>query len=1221
MSNSCMKFWGSLLFFLFNSFLLYSQDSIAYRIVLIGDAGELANGHQPIAEAVRKMVPMDSRTTIFYLGDNLYPQGLPDDQYVNYAHVRAVLDSQLSVADGTPAKVYMIPGNHDWENGSPTGYGAVVRQQLYVDLVLHKPNVKYYPEGGCPGPVEVSLGPDVTAVLFDSQWWLHPYDKPGIESDCDFKTKDEVLTQLDDIFSRNAKKLILFACHHTFKSISPHAGYYTWKQYMFPFTDMNPNLYIPLPIIGAIYPITRGIFGTPQDLKHPNYANMISQIQNVAKPYKNIIFAAGHEHSLQLIKDSSYNYIVSGSGSKTTRAIKGKNSLYASSNTGFSVLEVSKNKNVRVTFYTVTDSIRAAYSNVILNFSTIEEKQTDSLNRQVENPAIVKYKDTITISASDKYETHSPMKKFMIGSNYRKEWSTPVNMKVFHLQEEKGGLKIISLGGGKQTKSLRLKDAKGTEWVLRTVDKDPTKTIPPAFQGSVFKDIVRDFISASHPYSSMTIPTLSRTLDLATADPELFFVPEDPAFGIYKPVFANTICFLEQREPTPHGEETNSTAKVFNKLIEENDHRADQFGALRARLLDMLIGDFDRHFDQYKWATGDTGKGKLYYPIPKDRDQAFFYSNGFLMRAVSLKIMPFLKGFRYTIPDINTFNTVAKDFDRVFLTDLDEKDWKTTIKEVQEKISDSVINIAIKKLPPEIYTIDSSVLTSKLISRRALLEKAGLKYYRFISKKVNIVGSNEKEYFKITSSPEGLNVRMYGRKNNNDTSFVMYDRTFDHKITKEIRLYGLNDNDLFDINENTSSRIKLRVIGGKGNDTFNIRGNVRNHLYDLDVEGNYIKSHNHSKNMFSKEPTVNYYNILGFKYNHIGFPSFTIAVNSDDGLLIGTGFTRKIYGFRNDPFISDQRFAALWAIARGGQQFRYSGVFNHAIRNTDIVLTSELMTPGINNFFGLGNKTEIDPGKPISFYRTRFRHMETQLLFQKRMGETLKIMAGPVVYMYWNHLDDNLNKVLNFPSHIGLDSPSVYSQKRYLGGKLAININNLNSELFPTRGIQWNTEFSSLAGITKSSNNITRLQSDMTVYASLSDPTRLIAVIKLGGGHIFSKHFEYFQALTLGANNFLRGFRKNRFAGNSVAYGGLELRLKLADIKSYILPGAFGIIGFNETGRVWMKGESSRLWHYTYGGGIYFIPFNLFILSGTVSFSPGEHLYSFSAGTKLNLTF
>jgi len=528
-----MKFFISFLIFFLHTFFLFSQDTVAYRIVLIGDGGELTDGRHPVAEAVRKIIPMDAKTTIIYLGDNLYKHGLPDDQTLGYNEARGVLDSQLSIADGTDAKIYMIPGNHDWNNGARNGYDAILREQLYVDA-LNKKNVTFLPKGGCPGPEEVKLGPDVVVVFFDSQWWLHPYDKPGIESDCDYKTEDEVLTQMDDIFSRNPKKLILLACHHTFKSHSPHAGFYTLKQHIFPFTDIIPGLYIPLPLIGSIYPITRGVFGTPQDLRHPKYANMISQVQAKAKSYRNIIFTAGHDHSLQLIKDSSYNYIVSGTGSKTNRVFKGKKSLFAAATTGFCVLEVSTNKNVRATFYTVTDSIRNVFSDNILNFSTIEKPvdSSSTVNREVENSKTIKFEDTITISASDKYITHSPLKKFIMGTNYRQEWATPVNMRVFNLSKEKGGLKITSLGGGKQTKSLKLLDPTGKEWVLRTVDKDPAKAIPETFRPTVAADVVKDFISASHPYGAMPVPVLAEALDLTVAKPELFFVPEDPAFGL-----------------------------------------------------------------------------------------------------------------------------------------------------------------------------------------------------------------------------------------------------------------------------------------------------------------------------------------------------------------------------------------------------------------------------------------------------------------------------------------------------------------------------------------------------------------------------------------------------------------------------------------------------------------------------------------------------------------
>jgi outer membrane translocation and assembly module TamA len=143
----------------------------------------------------------------------------------------------------------------------------------------------------------------------------------------------------------------------------------------------------------------------------------------------------------------------------------------------------------------------------------------------------------------------------------------------------------------------------------------------------------------------------------------------------------------------------------------------------------------------------------------------------------------------------------------------------------------------------------------------------------------------------------------------------------------------------------------------------------------------------------------------------------------------------------------------------------------------------------------------------------------------------------------------------------------------------------------------------------------------MTVYSSLSDPSRVVSVLKLGGGHIFSKNYEYFQALNLGQNNFLRGFRKNRFAGTSLAYGSLSLLVKLFDTKSYVLPGSVGVIAFEDVGRVWAGNQSSRKWHTSTGGGLYYSPFNMVLISAAVGFSEEETLFNLSVGTKFNLTF
>jgi hypothetical protein len=1216
MKNVCMAILA-----LLNCAAVYSQkDTIDARIVLIGDAGQFTNGRHPVVDAVRQVVPLTKKTTIVYLGDNLYKYGLPDEEYSYYMASRSVIDTELSLADNRPIQIYMMPGNHDWEDGKPTGWTTVQREQLYVDN-LNKKNVKYYPKNGCPGPVEVSISPDVTMVIFDSQWWLQPYEKPGIESDCDCKTKDEVLTKLDDIFSKNSKKLIILADHHTFKSTGPHGGYFTLKQHIFPFTDINPHLYIPLPGLGSIYPIARSVFGSPQDLKHPLYAEMINDVEEVAKKYPNLIFVAGHEHVLELVKDSSYNYIVSGGGSKHNRISKSKKTPFASSLNGFAVLDISTNKNVRLTFYTVSDSIRKAYSSVIQNFSKIPMDAADSSKRQVPESEVIKYKDTITISASDQYDSAGFFQKLMVGTNYRKEWSTPVTMKVFNIHKEKGGLKIVSLGGGKQTKSLTLVDPNGKEWKLRTIDKDPADAIPQAFRHTLASDVVQDFISASHPYAPLTVPALAKALGIATAHPELFFIPDDPAFGYYRPMFANTVCTLEEKEPSLYGEDTKSTNTLFDNMVEENDNRPIQPLVLRARLLDILIADYDRHFGQWKWGTIDTGKGKLYYPIPKDRDQAYFASNGLILKMASRRLLPMLRGFHHSIPKVNWLNWSARDFDRLFLTELDANDWKKQIVDFQQTLTDSVIEQAVKKFPPKIFKMDSAEIVSKLISRRNILEKPAMRYYRFISKRVNVVGSNQKEYFKVTGYDKGLRVRVYARSNGNDTSFMLYDRIFDPHVTKDVRLYGLNDDDKFEIDSTARSKIRVSMIGGRGNDTFDVKGRVINYLYDLTTENNFIQHTSRTRNLTSNEPPVNYYNILGFEYNVNRFPKINLGYNVEDGLFVGAGFSRRTHGFRNLPYATDQRLTTLYALNKGAYLIKYRGEFNHFTPNYDALINIEYINPTLNNFFGLGNNTKIDHSHNLSYYRTRYNYASAEILFRRRYFQSLQIMAGPTVFRYWNRPADNINKILAQPSLIGLDSAGVYSLKTYVGGKFAVIFDNLNDELFPTRGVQWNTQFTSMAGLTKNAHNITSLTSDMTVYASISEAANLIAVARFGGGHIFSKHFEYFQALNLGANNFLRGFRKTRFSGSSIAYNSMEARIKLADIKSYLLPGTLGLVLFNDVGRVWIKNESSKKWHDAFGGGLYFIPFKLVIVSATVAFSKEENLFNFSVGTKINLTF
>jgi hypothetical protein len=1201
---------------------LTSDDSLDNRIVIIGDAGDpgsITNGKALVLDAIRNMVPMDKKTTVLFVGDNLYVNGLPCVGDVCYKDGANALDSQAYLVKGTPAHAYFIPGNHDWANGKPEGFDNILRQGAFINQIGD--NIKFLPEDGCPGPEEVALGDNTVLIIMDSQWWLTRGEKQGIESDCKFKTEDEILAGIKTIIDRNPHKLILFACHHTFRSTGVHSGYYGIKQHIFPFTDINKYLYIPLPVIGSIYPISRGVFGSPQDLKYPLYANMINQVEEVLKAHPYVVHLAGHEHNLQLIKDSNYHYIVSGGGCKSQRVGHSRKTTYAAARQGFAVLDIFKNKDVRVTFYELnpkTKQVKKAYSGTILNFSKFPELAKDTATVR----SLV-YQDSATIPANKKYENASGFKRLMLGENYRKEWATPVKLKVFNVNKEHGGFKIEGIGGGNQTRSLHLKDSAGVKWTLRSLNKDPAKAIPKNFRNTFAADIVQDMISAANPYGALPVPVLASALGLVHCTPQYFVVPDDYSLGIYRPLFANTMCMLEEQDPTLDGTKGKSTFKIFNSLRDKDNHKVDQKMLLKARMLDFLIADYDRHHDQWKWGTIDTGKQKIYYPIPHDRDQSLFYSGGLVMKYATWRRLPFLKGFRYDIPRVTWLGYVARYFDRAYLNELDADQWRQALQEFKSELTDSVITASVKCFPPEIAAIDSNKVSAKLKSRRDLIPEKGMLYYKFLSKRVNILGSNKDEYFHVSSVNKGLMVQVYTRKKDGDTGLLMYSRRFDAHVTKELRLYGFNGNDLFEVDDNVRSKIKIRMIGGQGDDTFNIKGHVRTAIYDFKKESNQLLAHHRTSDRMSMDPTVNNYNEKEENYTTWRFPHLEMGYNPEDGFLVGVGVFMRTFNFRKIPFSTDQKLTSLVSVSNQAYQLKYKGEFLDLVRRTDVVAEGEYVNPTLNNFFGYGNESKKLPDADLHYYRVRFTEGSGSVLLRKRyFGNLLSVGLGPAVYFYNNTYNTHdADRILAHPSQVGLDSASIYSPKSFAGGKLSVKVDNLNAELFPTRGVSWVTDFTSLADLNKNSNSITKLESNMTVYASLSEPARVVAVLKIGGGHIFSQKFEFFQALTLGANNYLRGFRKDRFAGSSIAYTDFELRVKICDVKSYIMPGAFGVVGFNDLGRVWMPGDNSKLWHDAYGGGLYYTPFNTVIISATTALSGEESLFNFTVGAKINMTF
>ncbi|HUQ67659.1 MAG TPA: hypothetical protein VM101_15965 [Flavitalea sp.] len=430
--------------------------------------------------------------------------------------------------------------------------------------------------------------------------------------------------------------------------------------------------------------------------------------------------------------------------------------------------------------------------------------------------------DSVIISASTQYEDPNLIKRILVGKNYREVWAMPVQMKVFDIDKEKGGLKITELGGGQQTKSLRMKDKKGTEWVLRTVDKDVNGALPPILRKTFMKKIVQDQISSAYPYAPLAVGYLAKTLELAAPDPELFYIPDDTRFGEHRKLFANAVCMLEKTEPTFDGSEAWDTDKLYDELKKKPDNRVDGLMLLKARLLDMLIGDWDRHKLQWKWGKQKKDDNDVYYPVPRDRDQAFFQSNGLLVKLVRPFTLKHMVGFTDNDRKLTKLSKKAWSFDKQLLNELDAEQWKLVISNFQKTLNDDVLDKAIKRMPPEVVARDGAVIMNKLKKRRDGMMEYGMKYYKFLSREVKLMGTEQDDIYKVTAAGDGIKITATDDKGKK----VRWQRTFNADETRKIHINLLKGADQFIVDEKVNSDIKVSLTEDE-KDTVKLNGKLK----------------------------------------------------------------------------------------------------------------------------------------------------------------------------------------------------------------------------------------------------------------------------------------------------------------------------------------------------------------------------------------------------------
>ncbi|WP_200978712.1 BamA/TamA family outer membrane protein [Echinicola sp. 20G] len=1195
----------------------FSQE-ITQRLYLIGDGGQLDGNSHPVSLMVEKMLkrePSGIKSDVIFLGDNIYPKGMPELGDKRETLSKAILDAQFAFSNQVEGEIWMIPGNHDWEKGHDGGWNAILRAQAYVDS-LHLSNVFWVPQDGCPGPYVRELNEHTVLIAIDSQWWLQPVNRPGLDSDCEYKSEDELIASIGDVFEANQDKLVLLAMHHPMETFGEHNGAFSWRDHLFPFTAINPDLYIPLPVIGSIYPMYRTYLGNIQDVPHPKYQQLIKSMEAIMEGHPNVVVLSGHEHALEYTITPEARHVVSGAGSKSTLIKKKNPAEFTYEQQGLATLDFYSNGEVKLDFYSLEDGFDPIYSDVVYTKSSGQQQEVIQ--------AKLPFRDSVKAAVSQQYFAGPEEEKFY-GKNYRNEWGQPIWFRTFDLKKERGGMEIVKRGGGMQTRSLRLADSTGREYVLRSVDKFPEAAIPAVLRNTVAKDIVQDQISASHPYGALIIPKLADAAKVFHTNPELVWLPDDTELGIYQKNFGNAVYLYEEREITPEKLEDEeykfySTDKMLRKRFGDQDYELDQKKILRARLLDLYIGDWDRHDDQWRWIGIEDKKGREFVPVPRDRDQAFFVNEGVLPKIFSRKwIMPKFQGFGYEMRDVNGFMFNGRYFDRSFLNDLDKEDWEEEADKFLERMDDEVIEVAVHSLPDEIYAHRGIEITDKLKYRRSWMKEEALKYYEFISKAVDVYGTQKSELFEIRHEDDGkvdVEVSKISKKGN--VKQKIYNRKFDPNETNEIRIYGLGGEDLFEITGSGPGKIKVRVLGGF--DT-----NVIQDKSDLDHKANLVYHWNKqqdtlllgesSKLISSKKPSVYEYNRKAFKYDML-FPLVSLEYNVDDGIFLGGGVQWTTQGFRKEPFAMQQSIKANIAIKTLAVNLYYQGRAVDVLQDLDVEWDATIKAPNyVNNFFGYGNeRAEFDKDKyGYKYYRVRYNQINLNTWLRKDLTKNVLFRVGPLLQRTRMDEDDNFGKYIYSPDQTDVDVEDLENAKLYAGLDAQLVVDDTDHPKMPNRGVKFVQQFSHLQGINEYSGDLTQMNTALTLYWSRQIPSIITWATQFGGGVNWGD-YEFFQAQTLGGMDNLRGYRRSRFAGDAMIYNNTEARIRLSDFTTYLFPATVGVTVFHDIGRVWYKDENSSKWHNSFGAGVWLAPLNLMVLSGTVAISKEGVLPTFTFG-------
>lgn len=1171
-----------------------SGKKIEKTFYLVGDAGLSPMGGMSDAlttfQNYLKNEKNPGNYTIF-LGDNIYPAGMDPEGNPKRKESENMIDAQHRAVRNYKGQTIFIPGNHEWYNDGVLG---VAREENYVESKFPEQDA-FKPSNGCPlESIEVS--DDIQLIVIDTQWFLEDWDKnPTINENCDIKTREKFFIELQLELEKNQNKTVVFAMHHPMFTNGNHGGYFALEKHLYP-TQKK----IPLPILSSLIVQVRSQGGVSvQDRYNELYNNFMVRLQQLAKNNKRLVFVSGHDHNLQYIEKEGFHQIVSGAGSKESYAATGEDGFFSTGKQGFAVLDVFEDGSSWVRYFVKGE-----------NFTPELLFQKEVLpapnNLEVSNyPEIFPQEYTVPIYKQDSI-SEPLFFKTVWGAKYKNAYSQPVNTKVASLDTLFGGLHVIRQENEGDYNSLLLADKNGNKYRMRAMQKnalqiskklvfEDNKTKPsdaekadvPSIKG---QDV--SFYTASHPYAVMAVPDMAKAINVFYTTPQLFYVPKQRSLGNYNNNYGDDL-YLISIEPseTSEGEglfkypdDVETTDDILIKLRKTGNVLVDEENYIKSRLFDMLIGDWDREQDHWQWAEYyNNYKKDVYVPIPKNRDNAFssFDGNIFDFTRSLFNGSKQTHVYGKSLTDLKWFNKEGVILDRALLENSGRGQWKYLAKVLQDSITDSVIEKAFSKIPPEVRDKSLEEIKQKLKERKNNLVAIADDYYTYLSTLQTIIGTDYDDLFEITRLPDGkTNIRSFTTING-IKSDTLIDRTYSNKDTKEIWVYGLGGKDKFTVDGKENNLIYIRIIGGHDEDVFSLNEGRRVKVYDHESKPNIVEEKNGGTFRFTDVYNLNTYDYRKQIDRSQGLVS-AIGYNPDDGFRAAMQYVYRVDNFQRNPFSQKHVVNVAYFTDINSFEISYSGEFANIQDNLNLSFGARFTSPNFKvNFFGFGNETSnFQDTEGFEFNRVEVQHISANvgLLRNSNFGSFFKLQTT------FDGYEVN-NSTTNYISNVNVEDKGETSFFGTLEG--IYNYRSYDNILNPTLGMLFDLNVGVTDNLKDTDDVFGFIKSRIGFYNTLVKNRKLVLKTTINYQLNIGDRYQFYQAANLGGDNGLRGYREQRFTGKSFLVGGADLRYSLPKFKVGLIPLQSGIFVGTDLGRIWLPEENSKKWHNSYGGGLW----------------------------------